>query len=113
MSTRRRRGSIGLLLQAEVAPRGTSTFEKRYQAATGHAISPGNPDGYQLQPNKWGTELRFYFSDPGFALLLEAEGANVEERRSGYLADSFKYRVSDNARWWRLVEQFGLRLGAN
>lgn len=53
---------IGLLLEAEVAPSGNTRFQKRYLAATGTAVSPGAPEYYQSQNNKWGAELRAYFN---------------------------------------------------
>lgn len=103
----------GLLLEAEVAPRSQSRFEKRYQTAVGVAVSPGSPKHYQSQPNKWGAELRVYFNDPGMAVSLEANGVYVEYRRRGYMAGKYSYRFSDNKLWWKLVEVYDLRLGMN
>lgn len=104
-------GKHGLLLEAEVAPKAQAAFEKRYQAATKHSVSPGSPAHYQNQPNKWGAELRVYFNDPGMAVSLEASGVHVEHPRSGYQSGKYRYRVNDNKLWWKLVEDYGLRLG--
>ena len=104
---------IGVLLEAEVAPSGKARFEKRYQAATGSAVSPGMPEHYQSQKNKWGAELRVYFNDPAMAMVLKASGVNVEGPRRGYKSGEYKYRFNDSRRWWKLVEDEGLRLGLN
>jgi hypothetical protein len=104
---------IGLLLEAEVAPSGKSRFEKRYQAATGIAVSPGTPEHYQSQSNKWGAELRVYFNDPAMAMALKASGVHVEGPRRGYKSGEYRYRFNDNKLWWKLVEGQGLRLGLN
>lgn len=106
-------GNHGLLLEAEVAPKGQSTFEKRYRKATGVAVTPGSPKHYQKQPNKWGAELRVYFSDPGMAVSLAAHGIRVEYPRKGYMAGKYRYRFNDNKLWWKLVEVHGLRLGVS
>lgn len=108
-----KRGQFGLLFEAEVAPRGQSRFEKRYQSATGHVVTAGSTQHYQHQPNKWGTELRVYFNDPGMAASLEAAGVHVEQRRKGYMAGQYQYRFNDSKLWWTLVEKYGLRLGVN
>lgn len=109
MATKR----IGLLLEAEVAPRSTARFESRYQAATGIAVSPGTPEHYQEQSNKWGTELRGYFNDHGMAAALKASGIHVEGPRRGYKSGEYRYRFNDNRLWWKLVEDQGLLLGLN
>jgi hypothetical protein len=106
-------GKFGLLLEAEVAPGAQSKFEKRYQKVTGKSISPGKPQCYQNQPNKWGSELRVYFNDPGMAVSLAAHGVHVEYPRKGYMAGKYRYRFNDNKLWWKLVEAHALRLGAN
>lgn len=106
-------GQFGLLLEAEVAPSGQGRFESRYEAATGLRVSPGSPEYYQNQSNKWGTELRVYFNDPGMAAALEASGVRVEGPRRGYKAGMYRYRFNKNRLWWRLVEEYGLRLGPN
>lgn len=85
-----------LLLEAEVAPNAQPKFEKRYQAATKVAVTPGGPKHYQNQPNKWGAELRVYFNDPSMAMSLEAFGVHVEYPRRGYMAGQFRYRFNDN-----------------
>lgn len=104
---------LGILLEAEVARRSQPRFEHRYAAATGTHVKPGNPESYQNQPNKWGSELRVYFNDDGMRIVLEAKGVHVESRRTGYKSDQYRYRVSDNKLWWALVENNGLRLGVN
>lgn len=104
---------IGLLLEAEVAPSGRARFERRYQAATGIAVSPGTPEHYQSQSNKWGAELRVYFNDHAMATALKASGVHVEGPRRGYKSGEYRYRFNDNRLWWRLVEGQGLRLGLN
>lgn len=103
----------GLLLEAEVALGGRARFEKRYQAATGVAVSPGAPEYYQAQSNKWGAELRGYFNDPAMAAALKAFGIHVEGPRTGYKSGEFMYRFNDNGLWWKLVEGQGMRLGLN
>jgi len=104
---------LGLLLEAEVAPGGTTRFERRYQAATGLVVTPGMPEQYQLQRNKWGAELRCYFNDHAMAATLRATGVHVEGPRRGYKSGEFRYRFNDNRLWWKLVEQGGLKLGMN
>lgn len=104
-------GKHHLLLEAEVAPKAQAGFEKRYKAATKLTISPGTPKHYQSQPNKWGSELRVYFNDPGMAVALAASGEHVEYPRNGYQAGLYRYRVNSNKLWWKLVEGYGLRLG--
>lgn len=104
-------GNHGLLLEAEVSPRGQARFQKRYKAATKHTVLPGKPQHYQSQPNKWGAELRVYFNDPGMAVSLAAVGKHVEHPRKGYMAGQYLYRVNDSKLWWELVEVHGLRLG--
>lgn len=108
-----RAGKVGLLLQAEVARSGQARFQRRYRAATGVVVTPGSPKHYQNQPNKWGAELRCYFNDPGTAVALAAAGIRVEYPRRGYMAGKYRYRFNDNKLWWALVEDQGLRLGAN
>lgn len=103
----------GFLLQAEVAPSRQPAFEARYQAATGDAVSPGHPQDYQSQENKWGAELRVYFNDPAILPTLNSKGIPYEARRDGYLSGSYMYRANNNDWWWELVEQNGLRLGIN
>ncbi len=105
--------SLGVLLEAEVAPGSQSRFEKRYHAATGVSVSPGSPPHYQSQGNKWGSELRVYFNDLAMAASLSAVGLNVEKARSGYRSGEYRFRVNDNRFWWKLVETSGLRLGLN
>lgn len=104
---------IGLLLEAEVAPSAKTRFERRYQAATGTAVSPGSPEHYQSQSNKWGAELRVYFNAPAMAAALKASGVHVEGPRRGYKSGEYKYRFNDNKLWWKLVEDQGMRLGLN
>ena len=104
---------LGLLLEAEVAPSAQTRFESRYVKATGLNVSPGSPACYQSQPNKWGSELRVYFNDPGYAALLGGLGVHVEYPRRGYKAGEYLFRFNDNKLWWKLVEVSGLRLGVN
>lgn len=109
MATKR----IGLLLEAEVSPGGRTRFESRYQAATGTAVSPGRPEHYQIQGNKWGAELRVYFNDHAMATALKASGIHVEGPRKGYKSGEYSYRFNDNKLWWKFVENEGMRLGLN
>ena len=104
---------IGLLLEAEVAPSAKARFEKRYLAAAGIAVSPGTPEHYQSQINKWGAELRVYFNGPAMATALKASGVHVEGPRRGYKSGEYRYRFNDSKLWWKLVEDQGLRLGLN
>jgi hypothetical protein len=106
-------GKHGLLLEAEVASGTQSRFEKRYSAATGRVVTPGSSSHYQNQPNKWGSELRVYFNDPGLAASLAVMGVHVEHPRRGYKAGEYDFRSNDNKFWWKLVEDYGLRLGPN
>lgn len=62
---------------------------------------------------KWGSELRVYFNDHGFAALLTSLGVHVEFPRKGYKAGEYRFRFNDNSMWWKLVEVGGLRLGPN
>lgn len=101
------------LLEAEVAPKAQQEFQARYKRATGVAVSPGAPEHYQHQENKWGAELRGYFNDPETADWLEEQGVRVEHREKGYRSGDFPYRFSDNEFWWTLIEQYGLELGPN
>lgn len=104
---------IGLLLEAEISPKTQASFEKRYKKATGKVVSPGMPEHYQSQRNKWGAELRVYFNDPAMATALKASGVHVEGPRKGYKSGGYRYRFNDNKLWWKLVEDHGLRLGLN
>lgn len=113
MASKAKSGKLDLLLEAEVAPRSQPRFESRYQAATGIAVTPGKPQYYQNQTNKWGAELRGYFNSPVLATSLRAIGIHVESGRTGYQSGQYKYRFNDNKFWWKLVEKQGLRLGMN
>lgn len=104
-------GHHGLLLEAEVAPRAQAKFEARYLAATGQAVTPRNPVHYQNQPNKWGAELRVYFSDPGLAVALTISGYHVEPSLKAYQGQNYRYRVNSKKLWWAMVEDHGMRLG--
>jgi hypothetical protein len=108
-----RRGKLGVLLEAEVAPKQQQRFAKRYKTTTGQKVSPGNPQYYQHQPNKWGSELRLYFNDATMAASLQALGIHVEYRQRGYKAGQYRYRFNDNKLWWKLVNKYRLRLGPN
>jgi uncharacterized protein YutD len=102
-----------LLLEAEVVESNRDVFEERYFKATGIELQPS--EHYQIQPNKWGIELRGYFNDDNLAKELNkkihVEG--VENQRSGYRSVEYKYRFNDVELWWKLVENHGLRLGLN
>lgn len=106
-------GNHGILLEAEVSPRVQGRFEHRYQAATGQAVTPGNPVHYQNQPNKWGEEARIYFNDPGMAVALAVEGYHVENSLKAYQGQNYRFRVNSKKLWWALVESQGLRLGVS
>jgi hypothetical protein len=106
-------GQYGVLLEAEVAPAAQTRFQKRYKATTRRVVTPGNPQYYKSQSNKWGTELRVYFNDPGMAASLAVYGIHVEHPRRGYRAGAYQYRCNDPHLWWGLVEDQGLRLGPN
>ena len=105
--------TAGLYLEAEVAPNTQQGFETRYQAAIGSAISPGNPQTYQSQNNKWGAELRVYFNDATLGTTLGAHGLTVETHNRGYKSGEFDYRVNNNDFWWFLVESLGATIGQN
>lgn len=104
---------VDLFLEAEVSPQAQQRFERRYTNATGKSVSPGNPPEYQIQPNKWGQELRVYFNNPGMAAALAALGMHVEGPRNGYRSGEFAFRVNNNDLWWNLVEGYGFELGLN
>lgn len=106
-------GQHDILLEAEVAPRVQQRFEQRYHAATGQAVTPGNPVHYQNQPNKWGAELRIYFNDPGMAVSLAVNGLHVENSLKAYQGQNYRFRVNARNFWWALVEDHGLRLGVS
>lgn len=93
-------GQYGLLLEAEVPPKGQSRFEKRYKAATQLAVTPGNPKYYQNQPDRWGAELRVYFNDHGMAAALAAMGVHVEHPLKAYKSGKYRYRFNKNKLWW-------------
>lgn len=100
-----------VLLEAEVAPNGTTKFQDRYRAITGMSITPGNPPDYQLQGNKWGAECRIYFNSDDAAAAARSGGYHVEADRP-YHAE-YRYRINDVNLWWKLVENFEFRLGVN
>lgn len=99
------------LLEAEVSPSRTTAFEIRYQAATGVAVTPGNPAEYQLQPNKWGAECRIYFNSAAVAAQATAAGMHVEGPRP--YNNNYQYRINSQELWWDLVETYGFELGTN
>lgn len=101
-----------LLLEAEVNQSGQANFESRYQTLTESIVSPGSPEHYQSQPNKWGAELRIYFNDEAMASDLRKSGIHVEDTRHGYKSGEYKYRVNNSDLWWKMVD-IGLRLGSN
>lgn len=103
----------GLYLEAEVAPQGQPAFEARYKTATGKIISPGSPDEYQNQNNKWGAELRVYFNSSALKAQFQADGLTVEDHNTGYKSGEFGHRVNNNDFWWHLVENLGATLGYN
>ncbi|MCK9516207.1 MAG: hypothetical protein WCZ18_01675 [Ottowia sp.] len=103
----------GFYLEAEVAPAIRATFEDRYRKATGSQVTLGNPPSYQGQTNKWGAELRVYFSKDSARDFFTSNGLHVEANRSGYKSDEYSYRINNNEVWWSLVEELGLRLGSN
>ena len=96
-----------------MSPKGLENFKTRYKAATGKSVSPGSPDHFQKQSNKWGAELRVYFNDSDAEKKFKSVGVNVEHRIDGYRAGEYTYRINDNKIWWELVELHGLRLGSN
>lgn len=101
------------LLEAEVTSSGARDFETRYYNATGLTVTAGNPQNYQRQENKWGTELRVYFNDQAAKNVFETNRVSVESSRSGYKSGEYLYRINNNEAWWELVEKHGLRLGIN
>ncbi len=99
------------LLEAEVSNSRTAAFESRYLTATGVGVSPGHPQEYQLQPNKWGAECRVYFNSAAVAALATSLGMHVEGPRP--YNNQFMYRINSAELWWELVETYGFRLGLN
>src|SRR5438552_2066957 len=96
-------------LEAEVAAKGITRFQTRYQSITGSAPATGFLD---IGAGKWGAELRVYFnSHPAIAAGLRTIGYHVETRRGGYNGQ-FRYRINNNELWWHLI-QSGWRLGNN
>jgi len=100
-----------VLLEAEVSGNVQKRFIARYLTATGISVSPGNPQEFQLQNNKWGAECRIYFNSQAAKSWAESQGIHVESG-SPYQAD-YKYRINYNDLWWELVEVLGFRLGVN
>jgi len=99
------------LLEAEVSNSRTAAFERRYEAATGINVTPGNPTVYQLQPNKWGAECRIYFNSPVVAEYAVSLGIHVEGPRP--YRDQYSYRINSQELWWELVEDYEFQLGVN
>lgn len=102
--------ATNVLLEAEVAPSRRAQFEEQYLEVAGEPALVG--EFYQLQPNKWGAELRVYFNcatdlSDDFADL----DVTVEEGARPYHTTR-RYRVNNNAFFWALVAG-GYRLGHN
>lgn len=100
-----------VLLEAEVSPNVQVDFQNRYHAATGATITPGNPPEFQQQQNKWGAECRIYFNSDNVASQVRSCGNHVEGGRP--YRDDYQYRVNNTDIWWKLVEEYGFRLGIN
>lgn len=95
-------------LEAEVPEAAQRAFESRYQATTESVATAGSNNYVLLSgENKWGVELRIYFSTPsaGRGIFCFGTGINV--------VDSVRpneSRINNNAFWWRLLA-IGFRLG--
>lgn len=97
-------------LEAEVHPNGVDQFDTDYRQVTGEMPVIGQ--GYQRQPNKWGTECRIYFNCNGdlnddFAVL----GIDVEQGERPYKQE-WRFRVNNNEFFWALIRA-GYKLGKN
>ncbi len=102
-------GTANAKLHAEIAPKFVKEFQDQYFRKTKTRIAPGIH--FQVQPNKYGRELRVYFdaSDAQFA-ALRSDGHHVEgPRDGGYLSGSYRYRINDMGLFWDLVSD-GFRL---
>ncbi len=100
----------GVYLEAEVHPNGVEQFNANYSQITGREPIVGQ--GYQIQPNKWGTECRIYFNcnhdlNDDFLVL----GIDVEQGARPY-KQWWKYRVNNNDFFWELIRT-GYKLGNN
>lgn len=104
------RAANDVFLEVEVPSKRSRSFEQRYEAITGVAPTIGN--GYQIQENKWGLEVRVYFNCEE-DLEDEFTSVDVHVERGGrpYKANRI-YRVNDREFFWALVNN-GYRLGEN
>lgn len=104
--------SADLRLEAEVNPNRQKYFENKYSNVLGSKPIAGETNGYQLQPNKWGVELRIYFNaTQGTVDMLRALGFHIEQGKP--YQTKYEYRINNNDLWWKLVEDFGYKLGDN
>lgn len=100
----------GAFLEAEVHPNGFDQFDFDYHQITGEMPVIGQ--GYQRQPNKWGTECRIYFNcksdlNDEFSVL----GIDVEQGARPYKQE-WRFRVNNNEFFWALIRA-GYKLGRN
>lgn len=99
-----------ILLEAEVNPAVKSHFETQYHTLTGDMPTEG--EFFQLQPNKWGAELRIYFNcDTDLSDEFSDLDIRVEEGRRPYRS-RWRYRINNKEFFWALVTA-GYRLGHN
>ncbi|WP_141638669.1 hypothetical protein [Halomonas sp. KM-1] len=99
-----------VFLEAEVNPDRAAAFEQKCTELTG--APPILGEGYQHQPNKWGSELRAYFnSDVDLFDEFAAIGIEVEHGARPY-RENRRYRVNNAQFVWELLGR-GYRLGEN
>lgn len=99
-----------VVLEVEVNPKGCTNFEGDYALLTG--VTPVVGDHYQLQPNKWGRELRVYFNTTeDLSDEFTNIGVYVEEGGRPYRGQ-WRYRINDREFFWAVVRA-GYRLGIN
>ena len=106
------KNATDFFLEVELNPEHAKEFEEKYHSIANEKPILGN--GYQHQPNKWGTECRVYFNSKNrnnlnheFSLL----NINIDQGRRAY-KDKYMFRVNNNDFFWALVGK-GYRLGEN
>lgn len=100
----------GAYLEAEVHPKGVDQFDTDYHQIAGEMPVIGQ--GYQRQPNKWGTECRIYFNcDSDLNDEFSVLGIDVEQGARPYKQE-WRYRVNNNEFFWALIRA-GFKLGKN
>lgn len=103
-------------IEVEMRHKDKVRFDTRYTGSTGLAV-PANSDTfpyYVWSPNadpndKWGIELRLYFTSNG---NLPAPLQTLARNNSRHGYENYDKRINNNAFIWRLFQN-GFRLGQN